>query len=67
MAFTDAQYDELMSMYYTNQIENRALEQSRKEEVYTAIPRIREIDQLLATSSIDAVRSKWDGQITQEL
>lgn len=61
MAFTDAQYDELMSTYYTNQIENRALEQRRKDEVYATIPRIREIDQLLATSSIDAVRAKLRG------
>lgn len=62
MAFTDAQYDELMSTYYTNQIENRALEQRRKDEVYDAIPRIREIDRQLATSSIDAVRAKLRGQ-----
>ena len=62
MAFTDAQYDELMSTYYTNQIENRALEQRRKDEVYAAIPRIREIDRQLATSSIDAVRAKLRGQ-----
>ncbi len=61
MAFTDAQYDDLMSTYYTNQIENRALEQRRKDEVYAAIPRIREIDQLLATSSIDAARAKLRG------
>lgn len=61
MAFTDAQYDALMSTYYTHQIENHALEQSRKDEIYVAIPRIREIDQLLATSSIDAVRAKLRG------
>lgn len=63
MKFTDAQYDELMSTYHTNQIENRALEQARKDEVYASIPRIREIDQLLATSSIDAVRAKLKGQL----
>ncbi len=62
MAFTNAQYDELMSSYYTNQTENRALENSRKEEVYAAVPRIKEIDQLLAISSIDAVRAKLRGQ-----
>ncbi len=61
MAFSDSQYEELMSTYYTNQIENRALENQRKEEVYEKIPRIKEIDQLLATSSIDAVRTKLKG------
>lgn len=62
MKFTDSQYDELMSTYHANQTENRALEQSRRDEVYATIPRIREIDQLLATSSIDAVRAKLKGQ-----
>ncbi len=58
MAFSNSQYDEIMNMYYKNQIENRALEQSRKEEVYNTIPRIEEIDRLIAVSSIDAVRSR---------
>lgn len=58
MAFSDMQYDEIMNTYYKNQIENRRIEQSRKEEIYAKIPRIREIDQILATSSIDAVRVK---------
>ncbi|MBQ9983885.1 MAG: ATP-binding protein [Lachnospiraceae bacterium] len=62
MKFTDSQYDELMSRYHTNQIENRAIEHARKEEVYAVIPRIREIDKLLATSSIDAARAKLKGQ-----
>lgn len=61
MAFSDSQYEELMSTYYTNQIENRAIENRRKEEVYEKIPRIKEIDQQLATSSIDAVRTKLKG------
>ena len=58
MAFSDSQYDELMSTYYKHQTENRALEQQRKEEVYRKIPRIAEIDHLIALSSIDAARSR---------
>ncbi len=58
MAFSDSQYDELMSIYYKNQIENRALENERKASIYAQIPRIREIDNTIATSSIDAVRSR---------
>lgn len=58
MAFSDSQYDEIMSTYYKNQIENRALEQARKEEIYVKIPRIKEIDDTIAVSSIDAVRKK---------
>ncbi len=58
MAFSDSQYDELMNIYYKNQIENRALENDRKKEIYDKIPRIREIDNLIASSSINAVRSR---------
>lgn len=58
MAFSDSQYDEIMNTYYKHQTENRALEQSRKEEIYSVIPRIAEIDKTLALSSIDAVRSR---------
>lgn len=58
MAFSDSQYDELMSTYYKNQTENRALEQQRKDKIYQTIPRIAEIDRLIALTSIDAVRSR---------
>lgn len=63
MAFSDSQYDEIMNTYYKNQIENRAIEQSRKEEVYAAVPRIEEIDRLIATTSIDAVRSRLQNKM----
>lgn len=58
MAVSDSQYDEIMNIYYQNQIENRAVEQERKEEIYGKIPRVREIDQKVAMSSIDAVRTR---------
>lgn len=58
MAFTDSQYDTLMSVYYQHQIENRAEENARKEEIYAAIPRIAEIDRQIAGTSIDAVRTR---------
>lgn len=58
MAFSDSQYDELMSTYYQNQIENQLILNNRKQEIYKKIPRIQEIDQTIAASSIDAVRAK---------
>ena len=58
MAFNDSQYDELMNVYYQHQTENRMLEEARKAEVYKVIPRIAEIDQQIALSSISAVRSR---------
>ncbi len=61
MALSDTQYDEIMSTYYKNQTENHILEQARKEEIYSAIPRIKEIDRMIASSSIDAVRNRLKG------
>lgn len=58
MAFNDSQYDELMNTYYQNQRNNQAIQNERKQEIYNAIPRIREIDETIALSSIDAVRSR---------
>lgn len=58
MALRDAQYDEIMSQYYQRQIENKQLAQLRREEIYKKIPRISQIDQIIASSSIDAVRNR---------
>lgn len=58
MAFSDSQYDELMNTYYQNQIENQITSKERRQKIYKEIPRIQEIDQLIASSSIDAIRAK---------
>ena len=58
MAIRNFQYDEIMNTYYQNQLNNRAIADARKEEVYAAIPRIAEIDRLIALSSIQAARSR---------
>lgn len=57
MAFSDSQYDELMNSYYQNQIENQIALKERKQEIYKKIPRIQEIDQTIASSSIDTIRA----------
>lgn len=58
MVFNDSQYDDLMDMYAQNQIENKIALKERKLEIYEKIPRIQEIDQTIASSSIDAIRAK---------
>lgn len=58
MALSDVWYDNIMDSYYKNQTKNKETENSRKEEVYSAIPRIAEIDRTIALSSIEAVRSR---------
>ena len=61
MLFNEEQYDEIMQVYYNHQAENRAEEDRRKAEIYDKIPRIKEIDQTIASSSIDAARAKLKG------
>lgn len=61
MLFNEAQYDEIMQVYYNHQTENRAEEERRKAEIYEKIPRIKEIDSTIAVSSIDAARAKLRG------
>lgn len=61
MLFKDAVYDEIMQVYYEHQRENHAEEDRRKKEIYEAVPRIREIDQTIALSSIDAARARLRG------
>ena len=63
MLFSEENYDEIMQVYYNNQIENRNTEELRRKEIYGKYPRIYEIDQLIASSSIDAARNRLKGII----
>lgn len=62
MTFSDSQYDAIMNMYYQRQIENKAVSEQRKEEIFAAIPRIAEIDRIIASTSIDAARAGLTGK-----
>lgn len=61
MLFNNDVYDELMQVYYNNQRNNRDEEDRRKNEIYEKIPRIAEIDNQIAMSSIEAARAKLKG------
>ena len=61
MLFNNDVYDELMQVYYNNQRNNHDEEDRRKNEIYEKIPRIAEIDNQIAMSSIEAARAKLKG------
>ncbi|MBR1598278.1 MAG: ATP-binding protein [Lachnospiraceae bacterium] len=61
MLLSEEHYDEIMKVYYDHQIENRATEELRRKEIYEKYPRIHEIDQKIAMSSIDATRNRLKG------
>ena len=58
MLFSNDVYEEIMQVYYNNQIENHHEEDRRKNEIYEKLPRIAEIDRQIAMSSIEAVRTR---------
>ena len=64
MSLNHAQYDTLMVAYGHHQMDNKIVLNQRKEEVYANIPRIAEIDELLATASIQGARAKLKGSLS---
>ena len=62
MLFNEANYDEIMKVYYDHQLENKAEEERRKALIYNKLPRILEIDQTIADSSINAARMRLKGE-----
>ena len=60
MPLNSSQYTDLMDRYAQTQIENQLTLKDRKAEVYEKLPRIREIDQEIAASSIHAIRERLD-------
>ena len=56
MPSNTSQYNAIMDRYSQTQIENQLRLKRRKEEIYEKFPRIKEIDQEMAASSIQAVR-----------
>ena len=61
MSLTDQQYDEIMGVYYENQLNNKEEERNRKAEIYEKIPEIEAIDSELASASVAAARNKLLG------
>ena len=51
MPLQNYQYDKIMREYSKTQSRNRRLLEEHKQEIYAKIPRIREIDEEVATLS----------------
>lgn len=61
MPLSNSQYDEIMRDYDRRQLNNRYLLEQRRSEVYHKLPRIQEIDSLVASSSVQKARLYLDG------
>lgn len=51
-------YDNILSYYQRKRIDNMNETDRRRSEVYAAIPRIREIDEEIASSSLSLARKR---------
>ena len=58
MGLTNAQYSEIMRTYDQHQLQNRALHASRMEQAYKSNPRLKEVDELIATCSAGKAKCK---------
>ena len=61
MGLTNAQYSEIMRTYDQHQLQNRALHASRMEQAYKSNPRLKEVDELMATCSAGKAKCKVSG------
>ena len=61
MAISNAQYDEIMRGYQTRQLHNQRLTKERLEKAYTQEPALKEIDETIASISIQSARKMLEG------
>lgn len=61
MALTNAQYDEIMRGYDERQLKNRRAADLRRKTAYAAIPRLKEIDGIVASRSVQKARLLLEG------
>lgn len=63
MALTNAQYEEIMRGYQQRQLENRRLTEERQQEIYQKFPKLKEINDCIASYSVEATRKKLSDDI----
>lgn len=61
MYLSNSQYDEIQRQYDARQIQNRHIVEMRKEKLYNAYPRLKELDGLIASSSTHCARQLLEG------
>ncbi len=62
MSLTNAQYDEIIRSYDAVQLKNSRLRQQRLKEIYAKEPRLKELDDSIASCSVAQAHKYLDGQ-----
>ena len=63
MSLTNAQYDEIMRGYQRRQLRNRHAAHERLEEAYQKIPQLKQIQDDISSTSVEAARCKLENDI----
>lgn len=61
MPLSNSQYDEIIREYDARQLRNQHLLEVRTKEAYEQLPRLKEIDDAIASCSVDQARRLLDG------
>lgn len=61
MSLSNSQYDEIIREYDARQLKNQRILEERTSDIYAKIPRLKEIDQAIASCSISHARKLLDG------
>lgn len=61
MPLSNSQYDEILRGYDAKQLKNQRLTEERMTEAYGRIPRLKEIDDAIATCSVEQAKKLLDG------
>ena len=64
MSLSKEQYDQIMRGYHERQIQNYHLLTKRRKEIYDLIPEYQQLENTVATSSVERVRMLIDGEAT---
>ena len=61
MALSNTQYDEIMRAYDKRQLQNKFIHEKRIQAAYKAVPRLKEIDDSIASVSVKQAAKLMDG------
>lgn len=61
MALNNSQYDELIRAYDARQLKNQRLLEARTQDAYARIPKLKELDDAIASCSVAQARKLLDG------
>ena len=63
MALSNSQYDAIIREYGRQQLQNKHEQDKRVEEIYRRIPAVKELDDAISTTAVEAAKKVLGGEI----